>query len=90
MAESIEAMRQALARLVARTASQYPYSLVQIPATVAEAHGVQQAASKIVVQPVDGVEWNPLQVMDTGDTNFGKFYFVPDVDFPGDPTKVIR
>lgn len=44
--------------------------------------------SDIFAMPVDGTNWRPLQVLDVGDSNFGRFYFLPDYDVPGDTTKV--
>jgi len=46
-------------------------------------------ASDVYAMPLDGSEWLPLQVTDPSSPDFGKTYFLPGYDVPGDPTKVV-
>jgi len=46
--------------------------------------------SDVYAMPVEGDNWQPLQVIDPDSADFGLFFFLPDFDVPGDTTKVVR
>ena len=45
--------------------------------------------SDVYAMPVDGSQWQPLQILDTSDPNFGAFVFLPDYDMPEGPQVVL-
>lgn len=46
--------------------------------------------SAVFALPVDTTDWQPLQVVDPTSSSIGVLYFLPDVDEPGNPNRIIR
>lgn len=46
--------------------------------------------SDIFVLPTDTGDWMPLQVIDQTSPDLGKPYFMPSIDIPGNPNRVVR
>jgi len=46
--------------------------------------------SDVLALPVDASNWKPLQDITVGSATIGKLYFLPDVDVPGNPNRLIR
>jgi hypothetical protein len=86
MADAVNILREAIARLVAKEVGLRP----EQPTVTASNQRSSRSHSQILAQPVDVTAWKPLQVTDTDSVNFGRFYFLPGYDVPGDPTKIIR
>lgn len=50
---------------------------------------VRGQQSDVYAMPVDASQWEPLQVLDVTDPNFGKFLYLPDYSTPGGPDIVL-
>lgn len=88
MPEGIEVIRKGHARLVGRALGLRPE---QPNVTVGQQRvtgGGRQ--TDVFAMPHNGGSWQALQVTDPLSANFGLFYFLPDYDIPGDPTKIVR
>lgn len=88
MAEGIYSLREAHKRLAGRGIGGRP----EQPTLMASQKGAASggAAAHIMGMPQDVSEWQELQCTDVTSANLGLFWFRPDYDKPGDPTKPIR
>ena len=86
MADMASIMRDA----VARAAAQKLGLKTNQPTLTSSNQHTPRALAQIAGMPVDINDWKPLQVLDTSSSNFGRFFFLPNYDVPGDPSKIIR
>lgn len=84
MADSAEIYRNAVKKIAASGVGLRSDQ----PTTTLANQKMRGQASDVYAMPVDGTGWQPLQVMDPGDANFGLFYFLPDYSVPGGPDVV--
>lgn len=88
MAESLKRLRDAHARLAARRVG---LRIDQGNLTIGEQNLAGNGnQSDIFGLPVDISNLLPLQVVDPTSPDLGKLYFLPGVDIPGNPNRVVR
>jgi hypothetical protein len=46
--------------------------------------------SDFFAMPVDSSRWQPLQDVTIGSATLGMLYFIPDLDVPGNPNRLVR
>jgi len=88
MAISLDRKRQAEAQNSARRAGlriEQPNLTVNDQALLGNGN-----QSDIFVLPSDTSNWLPLQVIDPSSPDLGKLYFLPGVDIPGNPNRIVR
>jgi thymidylate synthase len=86
MPQAISVLRKGHADNIARA---FGLKTGQPTTTVGDQHIQSAEHADVLKLPVDGTNWKPLQILDPSDPNFGKTIFLPDVDFPDDPDKVV-
>jgi len=88
MAEAVEKYRQAARRNSARAVG---LRIDQPNTTAADMHLLGGGNhTDIFALPVDGTEWHPLQDITPGSPTLGELYFLPGIDIPGDPRRIMR
>lgn len=88
MAESLKKLRDAHARLAARRVG---LRIDQGNLTVGEQNLAGNGnQSEIFGLPVDITNLHPLQVVDPMSADLGKLYFMPSIDLPGNPNRIVR
>lgn len=85
--ESIETLRRATERRAGIGVNIDPK---QIGMTVQNAAANRSTQSDIESLPVDITNWQPLQVLDPSSAYLGVLYFLPGLDVPGNPNRVVR